>query len=270
MLLHCFFEGDDELYYGVRIDSVRRERYRAYSCAGKAQVLLVRKLIRENETFSTARVFFFVDRDYDELNIDDECVYCLPCHSIENLYADYFSVEKILLRDFNLKIKSSSFFSCSSLFIELFEEFVVAMVEFTCWLSIHSKKEKLAGVRALNLNNYGAHRFVDISLDGVKKKYNVEIIKELFSNAHEISPDEINAEKATNKRNPSCFVRGKFVAEFLMKFFNLLIEESSSDRYKIFTDGKVRKRPLVQNVISEFSQYAKTPPCLVKFLTQHI
>lgn len=268
IILYCFFEGDDEQYYGIRISQIRGEIYKSFSCSGRDQVLAIREKIRKEVTYCGIRALFFIDRDYICKDIDDAYVYVTPTHSIENFYLDYYAVKKIVEVEFKIIPTTSEGFSCLSLFLELWNDFLSCIEDVTIFLSAHAKKELKDGVRNLNVSQFEIHKMIKVSLIGVEKKYSWDDLKAIFPGGHDITQDEYKKELEAIKKDIEKYVRGKFAISFLKKFLELLLAESRNNEYKIFIKNKNSGRKAFANVVSDFSQYAKTPACLSKFLTQ--
>lgn len=269
--LFCAFEGEDAKYYGIRIEhfSGYTERINIL-CKGKYNVLRLYDRVISDNQLKHAVTAFFIDHDFDGL-----CGYALrsnlyitPCYSIENLYLRREVVRRIFVEEFGV----SDFHDYEELngllvlFDRLLAEFIEAVTTLNAWIALQRDKE--ATGRKLHLNSQGLNRFVAISLQAISPKYNLEQLRNLFPTALEISEAELDEkETAFREKDRLNLFRGKYFIEFLRIFLELLKEDSNSHSPAFFkSKRKIRLHLTKDNILSELSQYAETPPCLKQFL----
>ncbi len=271
--LCCFFEGDDSKYYCIRVDMVLKNRSWSFiNCRGKAQVLGLYELILNHKDYSSARVAFFVDRDYDAplAPATRNRLYETPCYSVENFFTSLGCFRQILKSEFGITeggFPSETLDRCSELFRETQRMFHDAMTELNAWIYIQRNSNK-AGPSILNLRNVKFDRFVAVGLGAVNKLYTLQELTELFPVAPPVDEQMLRAKvlEFQNADRQRLF-RGKYEAEFLRLFLAKLIDDFSSKAPNFFPkSGKVKCHLSRENLISELSQYADTPDCLREFL----
>ena len=66
--LICFFEGEDDKYYGFRIKEILGIESKGIDCGGKQQVISLFRMLanHSHEPYRKAKTAFFVDRDFDD------------------------------------------------------------------------------------------------------------------------------------------------------------------------------------------------------------
>ncbi|MBD2296274.1 DUF4435 domain-containing protein [Anabaena sphaerica FACHB-251] len=264
--LYCFFEGEDDKYYGIRIDNIARPTKDIYAnCGGKEGVLGVYKLINNNESYSKVRAAYFIDRDFDESikNTQITGVYETSCYSIENFYTSINSFCKILRTEFKLAESEDDFNNCKNLYTQLQKEFHDAVELLNIWIACQREKQA-----KLNLAGFNISDFVVIDLDNIKINYTIDTLYTRFPKAIAVTQEEIDLKKSdlcSQERQKS--FRGKFEIGFLCKFIQKLIEEANKGNPKYFTKRiSITLNVNPKTIISDLSQYADTPDCLVDYL----
>ncbi|QYX30501.1 DUF4435 domain-containing protein [Sphaerospermopsis torques-reginae] len=265
--LYCFFEGeDDKKYYGIRIRNIARPiKYSYFSCDGKEGVLDIHRIITNRKSYSQARAAYFIDRDFD-VSIKNTAItgiYETPCYSIENLYTSINSFCEILRSEFKLAESDIDFNNCKNLYIKLQKEFHDAVELLNIWIAC--QREKRAD---LKLSGFDLSKLVQIDLDNITSNYTINELHTQFPKAITVTQEELDL-----KQNHLCIqerqksFRGKFEIYFLFKFIQKLIEEANKGNPKYFTKKiKVTLNLRETTLISDLSQYADTPDCLVGYL----
>jgi len=271
----CFFEGEDQKYYGVRIDLAKPNfQYECVDCGGKSQVIQLFELISNHDQYKTARAAYFVDRDFDmPLSADKRhSIYETPCYSVENLYCNTDVVRRILNAE--LKIDEDGdedllYRKCFGMFVKLQKEFHTAIRPVNAYIKAHRHLEAAGGVSALNLNNLSLDKLVLIKLDSVVSIYDAKSLPSLFSTTASVSNDDITTADITFSDDDLVNVlRGKYEIEFVRQFFVKLRDESRQGNSEFHSlNGRIRLQLSKTNLISELSQYASTPPCLREYLS---
>ncbi|WMT13681.1 DUF4435 domain-containing protein [Serratia fonticola] len=271
--ISAFFEGEDSKYYTVRVNNIRPDLdWHSINCGGKSNVIVLRKMIRDNSAYSDAYCMFFVDADFDD-NLDISSmhdVYITPCYSIENLYMDEQCVRNLLNSEFNLSTfcdESECYEYAVSEYKRLLAEFNSIMLDFNIWVKIYIEKQAAGVPVELNIKNIELSDLVSFRDFKLERVYGDEI--SIFPKAYKINitdysrvKGELEIDKATS------IFRGKQLIDFLRIF----LEEIKRDRQKregrvIFKQKGVVKIMLTKNnILSECSQYAITPQCLISFL----
>lgn len=269
----CFVEGEDAKYYFIRVKSNCEEIDPVFiTCGGKKGVVETFDLISNVDAYKLAKTFYFVDTDFDE-SLNNPYIYETPCYSIENLYTSVDVYKNILKYEFKIIDDESKgdFNKCVELYSTIQLEFQKMAVELNAWISCQKEKQSKGSSVRLNLNDkekYIMENFFHISLAGVEKKYSIEKINQMFTEAS-IIPNEYLESKifSLSKMNLQKTLRGKYEIAFLKKFLRLLANELNKRDSSFFPlKRKVSFQLRDTNVISELSQYAETPISLKKYI----
>ncbi len=270
--LFCFFEGKDDVYYVPRIKQIT-DKYKIISCGGRDRVLKVHQLITNRPEYNDYKVAFFIDKDFNPPLAEQEVpIYETPCYSIENLYTSINVFREILLHEFRLsEIFDEGVIQTSlDLFRERQKEFHQSVTLFNSWyaclIDLRNQENKQTGV---NLGNKFPKEFIDFTLDSVSASYDLEKIKHTFPKALAVEEDILNEKKELFKSfDATQTFRGKYELEFLIRFIQLLIQDSHHAQKYIkqklnfdFSDTLNH-----QQAMKIFSTYAETPERLLQYL----
>jgi len=274
--LICFFEGDDEKYYGIRIrENLKETDYEGIVCDGKSGVIALFKMLEKHThiPYQTARKAFFTDRDFDAPLPADirRKVYETPCYSIENCYTSIECFKRILKAGFKISEFDENdlpvFNKCVLLYTETQKQFHDAISHLNAWMMLvrlkgHSKK--------LSFKNIKIETLIKINLDQVFiKQPTLNYLNRLFL-THGISESEMTRQADSfHPQDRRKIFRGKFEIEFLIGFLTKLKEDLCNDSPKHFPQKIKISFALPSShddVLSEFSQYADTPECLREYL----
>lgn len=272
----AFFEGDDEKYYSVRINTIRPDvPWRGVNCKGKSNVVAMRARIRRHPSYGSHPCLFFIDSDFEEnkeiSGLED--VYLTPCYSVENLYISDSAFSRILSAEFGVSDsceERNCFDQCMSIYSSIKAMFIEEITGFNYLINEIYFIRKEEGVNiSLNINNLSIDDLVDVDLFSVSKNYDEFSPRSIFPDF----PEGMNVsferpKKFFAERNEEDWYRGKQNLDFLRVFLTKL----KSDRVKrgereVFSKkGKVKIQLTKSNLVSELSQYADTPACLKSFL----
>jgi len=270
----CFFEGEDVKYFGIRIDYIfGNGNWYPIECSGKKDVLELYDVIINLPIYSTVNLSFFIDRDFDR-QISKKLrshIYETPCYSIENLYSTSTCFKKIIEAEFKLTEycdDADSYLLCMQAYEKAISQFHNAILVVNAFIKAHRIEEKIKKIKPLNLANVKINKLVKIDLSGVQCLYDREKLKVLFPDSQPIENLEVDQilESFSNKDLTS-ELRGKYEAEFTLQFLLQLKKDRRSDVPSLFKQrGSVKLNLSRENFISELSQYADTPDCLMRFL----
>lgn len=269
------FEGEDEKYYSIRIDSLTNLDWVGINCGGKNKVIALREKIKASESYQDKGVLFFIDSDFDtnEEVRNYEDMYITPCYSVENLYISNNAFIKILRSEFGISEFDENpqcYHKVMDIFNNRKREFLEVISDFNLLIHHLRMKEDSGelGTR-LNINNIEIDKLVSISLAEVKKVYKLEDYHQLFPELPENL--DINLDISRSHFEGKCseiIFRGKQNLEFLRAFIIILKQDrgKKNDREIFLERGKVKLNLTKANTLSELSQYADTPNCLKHFL----
>jgi len=267
--LFCFFEGKDNPYYVPRIKKYTTN-FHPIKCGCRVKVLEVHRLIKNQEVYNNYKKAFFIDRDFNEtLPLQSPPIFETPCYSIENLYVSKSVFKEILSNEFHLSETTNTLFEkYLNLYAERLNEFHSAILLFNAWyaclIDIRNNDHVETGVQ---LNDKLPKGIIQISIDKVVQNYNFLDLKNKFINATEISQEILNFKiEVFNNYDASKIFRGKYEMEFLIKFIDLMIEDSKNGNEVL----KFSFNGALNNVraISVFSNYAETPETLDDYLKE--
>ncbi|SDG73055.1 DUF4435 domain-containing protein [Propionivibrio dicarboxylicus] len=273
--IFCFFEGEDEKYYSGRINFVFGHRpWHPINCGGKNAVLETQREIRSRTYYDKHTVAFFVDRDFDEpisRTMADE-IYETPCYSIENLYCDPQAIKRILSAEFGLADQAGlneQFTQIYDRILECQNAFHELILPLNLFIKAHRLAEKHSGIKRLNLKNVRLEQVVSICLDKVERLIADEDLNSLYPESIPIENIDFSSIPSFHGTNLCYELRGKYELEFIRIILCRLKEACSCKEHVFCRKGYSVKLNLTKaNTISELSQYATTPPCLIKFLTK--
>lgn len=266
--IFCFFEGEDQKYYGIRIEKyveISQEDAIFYSCGGKKQVLKLYEMLKKN--YSDVKKMFFIDRDFDGVNNSDE-IYTTPGYSIENLYVSEETFKNILHKEFGINVIDKDFKKCLQDFRSRKKEFNSEIIILNAWLYYQKDKMKEEGYVNISYQNLKINRFFDIKIDSftIKKKMTKELLKKEYKESYDIN--ELDLLKYRNKLVDENLLRGKYQIEFLKSILNDLIDKNKKRRYFENHIESVNLNPNI-NFLGSFSVYADTPKSLIEFLSNY-
>lgn len=275
-ILVCFFEGEDEKYFSVRLNTIiPNMEWTGINCGGKSKVISLRDKIRTHTQYKESTVAFFIDNDFgdDTVNNEEE-FYVTPCYSVENIYSRVETFKNILTAEFGMSefcSISNDFEIAISIFNARLNDFCNVILPFNIWIKAHRIIEKSTDDKSkkLNLNNLKIEDLVSINLHEISSVYDCDNIPDLFPNSFTITSEQY-AESAVYFQNQGLekYLRGKQQLEFLRVFLTHLREERSKKENPTFSKRTPVKLQLSKaNILSELSQYAVTPSCLVRYLT---
>ena len=270
------FEGEDAKYYSIRINSILPDlEWASINCGGKKNVIQLRKDIRNHPNYYNAPCLFFIDSDFDNneeiANLTD--VYLTPCYSIENLYFTENAFIRIMDSEFKSSAtneRSGDFESALYTYRKIKEEYLSAISGFNYLIKeIRRIENEGSSTGKLYINDLSLNKLVKISLDQVDKIYDENQPENIFPKmASDLDINLSNSKDYFSNISLELWFRGKQHLEFFRNFLVHLINDinSKTERKVFSTKGKVKLNLTTDNCVSDLSQYADTPPCLITFL----
>lgn len=270
--LFCFFEGKDNPYYVPRIKRFTA-LYQPIKCGNRDSVLKIHTLISNRPEYSNYKKAFFIDRDFNKpYEQSNPPVFETPCYSIENFYVSVDVFKEILVNEFHLSEFSDNNIVevCISLYQERQNEFhdVVCLFNswYACLIEIRNATGKTTGV---SLDEKLPKGFIDVTLQSVTCKYDLDTIKSTFPNATEVEEIMLNEKlvEFANCERRKVF-RGKYEMQFLIKFIQLLLQDSNTSKSVVKTKINYAFGDNLSNqqAINVFEGYAETPESLIEYL----
>lgn len=267
--IFCFYEGEDGKYYNQKIKSTLGENIVTIKAGKKIEVLKVWRKIKSDNHYDDIKKCFFVDRDMDEDPADkNEDLYITPCYSIENLYVTKKAFGNILQSEFSCDIYESDYHKCMTKFEELLGLFNEQMLEFNALVLIRRNKGLNNG--KVQIRNIKTMSMFETTINGISKKQKYEECITKLKNDLSVSDIEVSnsVEELKSRGDYNNLFRGKNQLDFLVKLLDILKELHNNEQFFEKKRTSVTLN-LTNNRLSELSQYADFPPCLVCFLKNH-
>ncbi len=264
--LFCFFEGKDSPYYIARIRMIYKGNYYPITCLGKSKVLKVNELIQYHREYDDFKTAFFVDRDFDPPVMNPK-IYETPYYAIENFYTSPTVFAEILKSELGFTEIDEDFKKCMQLYEDLQKAFHEAATLFNAWyaclIHIRNTSNQLTGV------SLGAEpipkEFVTITLRSVSNNYDMNSLRIKYPESLIIDNQIVEAKILEfSTQDKGKVFRGKFEIEFMLRVLTDLIQDSKTT--KMFISKPVKYNITNTQAISQFSQYAETPDCLMAYL----
>lgn len=265
--LFCFFEGKDCQYYSLRIKQYVRRNYHPISCGNKNTVLETFMLFESSSDYKNHRKAFFVDTDFD-VKINNSNIYETPCYSVENLYANGQVLSEILKNEFGLCEEDKEFKILMGIFEENQNAFNNYTLLFNGWYAALKDKKRREGLRStkVNLDDKLPKNFIVLKIGFISSRYDLQRIKEFFPDAINVTEDEVNRSIEELKKSDLNFnLRGKYQLWFFCSFLQFIINDANKEKHILSKTTKFNADR--GHMISNLSQYALTPDCLIEYLS---
>lgn len=261
--LFCFYEGKDGPYYYNRIIHNYGNNHHPIICGNKKSVIRVYGHL--SKTYPTYKTSFFIDSDFDKkLNKDN--LYETPCYSIENFYTSEKVLKAILKNEFGLIETDEEFKSIIEIFNENRESFHSATTLLNSWYAAAKEKALTNGVSVnASLDEKPPKEFIIVKIGSINSSYNLNNILEKYPDSIKVTEEEVNqfVEKFDNSDKSKVF-RGKYELDFMYKFLQFIIEDANVNKKYLKTKTKFNVDKSM--ILSQLSNYAETPQCLVEYL----
>ena len=271
----CLVEGKDATYYRVRVKSNCAGKEPIFiSCGGKKRVIETFNLVYKNGYYSKAKIFVFVDKDFDK-QMNNPFIYETPCYSIENFYTSTNVLKTILKDEFTINEFDdlNDYNTCIELYTNAQKKFHEAIMELNVWIFCQKKLNEDGLASKINLGDKHNHimdKFLSVTILNVKKNYTINDIELIFPEAATITDELFNEvnERMLSQDYQKIF-RGKYEIDFFKKFLKKLITELNrkKENQKFF----LKKRTISfkvsdSDMLSQLSQHADTPTCLLNYI----
>jgi hypothetical protein len=261
------FEGDDDkIVYGQWIRRIAPDvKYVMFPCSGKGQLLGLRSSLHQDKTGLSKQIWFFVDRDFDDLRgqPDGVDIFMTEKYSVENYLVDGTVLDNILEIEFHCHTSPEVRTAVRKLFDDCYDSFLSETSEINYRLFIARRlgidvghlpdaigkiaKVELHGVSVGSLTATAAVRFVD-------------------------DPDEslVTPLKAEFQAlPPRDRYRGKFALLFFNCWIHMLAERAKDKSCSIFGPAKIKSKVRIAELsITGFASRSPLPVGLQEFVGQ--
>ena len=260
------FEGDDDkIVYGQWIKRIRPElQYEPFPCGGKKGVRDLKNVVTRDLSGLGARVFFFVDRDFDDLQgfQDTSNIFMTETYSVENCFVTEEIIEEILRDEFPCHARPELRESISKVFRKDYEAFLVVTTDLNRRI-YYAKKIPIEITRRLptSIRHFAMIKIGNVSRSTTPIEEAVVLGREPTFEEQE----ELNEEFAA--LSPRTRFRGKFALRFLKEWLMKLADEYAARDLGLFGDdppvGGVRR---AEFVLSNFAAKSLLPASLPAFI----
>jgi hypothetical protein len=266
--LFCFFEGNDSDYYYSRIKQYFKGNHHPIICGNKSAVISVYMMIAEK--YDHIKTAYFIDNDFDK-RLNHERIYETPCYSVENFYTSRQVIIDILKNEFRLSEYDEEF----NLAMEVFDEKQILYhkksIFFNAWYAVLKEKgQKNGGITGVSLNHSIPKEFVLLRIGAISGEYNLEKIYKVYPEALVVQEAEILKKIEIFQKNElHRILRGKFELEFVHTFLQYLIEDANDKNKRTIMNCRTKFNIDKAQILSQLSQYAETPDCLIRYISSY-
>lgn len=229
------FEGpEDKVAFAQWIRRLRPDlRYEPHPCKGKGNLLSLRMATLRDVNGLSSGVFFFVDKDFDELRGQpaDPSTFMTETYSIENVLADRETVEQLLVNEFHCHGNPGGRDRIVALYEKCYDQFLL--------ISKESNLRLLAiDVLKINGNGYVAGRIGQLATVAVDEVARGSMDPDKIVPLQRELSDEERASLIVllESLNPKLHYRGKFAFLFLTCWLSKLAA-SRAENPKLLFDG---------------------------------
>lgn len=277
-LLVCIFEGEDEKYYSCRLQTILNNvTWECINTGGRTPAIDLFNTIKDHPMYSTYKYLCFIDRDYDDIyeNHAPSKIYSTPGYSVENFYFSLTCLKKTLSAEFNIKPENELkhlYDRYTQLFQKVQEEFIKEIRGFNIWAKTNYIMNKSSPPLKMSIKSIKTNDLLDINLESINSKYDPDDISSVFPHLKNSELCQLSYHDAKLKlsdQDPKLSFRGKNCSDFMRLYLLAIKSEIQTLEFKKNEKPTIRINFSKDNFLSEISQYADTPSCLIQFLSQH-
>lgn len=230
------FEGDDDkIIYRQWVHRVREDlTYVSFPCRGKGPLLDLRASLQRDKTGLSQGVFFFVDRDFDDLRgqAEGDDVFVTDRYSVENYLVDPSVISAALEIEFHCHDAPTLRQQLVAQFQETYDAFLIQTEEVNRRLF----KARRAGVDVKPLPK-SITKLAKVGVRTVEKGTAEPDAVVVYKNVSSAVSFE-GLDDQFNALDGRCRYRGKFALLFMEKWLRELAAEAGSDTRGCFADLK--------------------------------
>lgn len=225
------FEGDDDkiVYHQWirRIDA--RKRYICFPCGGKGHLLSLRSSLASDRTGLSRSVYFFVDRDFDDLRgqTAGEDVFVTEYYSVENYLVDRDIIDDILQIEFHCHSSPKLRKKLIIFFDKAYDSFIERTRHHNFRLFVARK----TGIEVKTIPS-SINKLAKISIDSTSE--GSLTAEQIISYVKDPDSTSIKLRAEFLCLDGKYRFRGKFAIAFLFKWLDQLVEENKKKGCGIF------------------------------------
>ena len=264
VLIFAFEGGDDKIAYSRWISRLAPNLvYEPFPCSGKKYVLQLRDVVLRDLGGIGYRVYFFVDRDFDDLAgySSHPSTFMTDRYSVDNYLVSEAILEEVLKNEFHCHGRPDVRQPIVELFQLVYTQFL-ALIRDINWRLFVARRLKLSAASTPDK----LRDLVTIALEGVTA--GPKSAEQLFPFPFEPAAADVSALALTFATlDPATRYRGKYSLEFFERWLDLLANDYIDAGTKFFGGisrvEKVRKGELV---LGGFAAKSTPPDGLAEFL----
>ena len=266
----CFVEGKDSSYYRSRVENNvdMNNEVLFYSCNGKSEVELVKRMIDSNlHLKKDVKTLYFCDNDY---GIDSKLdgIFYTDFYSVENYYSTELFVKNIIKNVFNINKHNPEYDICIDMYREKYKRFNEQIMKLNAYCyGLRVKEKELSSLRADF--NYIKLRDILINDDFENfelKNIDYNIIKSMIVSENSITSQEYDE---CLKMIDETKLRGKWELQFVIWFLEGLRKQIKNGESGLSKNN--RNIISFQNeIMTSMEKYAITTESLINYITQNV
>lgn len=266
----CFVEGKDSSYYRSRVENNvdMNNEVIFYSCNGKSEVELVKRMIDSNlHLKKDVKTLYFCDNDY---GIDSKLdgIFYTDFYSVENYYSTELFVKNIIKNVFNINKHNPEYDICIDMYREKYKRFNEQIMKLNAYCyGLRVKEKELSSLRTDF--NYIKLRDILINDDFENfelKNIDYNIIKSMIVSENSITSQEYDE---CLKMIDETKLRGKWELQFVIWFLEGLRKQIKNGESGLSKNN--RNIISFQNeIMTSMEKYAVTTESLIHYITQSV
>jgi len=266
----CFVEGKDSSYYRSRVENNvdMNNEVLFYSCNGKSEVELVKRMIDSNlHLKKDVKTLYFCDNDY---GIDGKVngIFYTDFYSVENYYSTELFVKNIIKNVFNINRHNPEYDICIGMYKEKYKKFNEQIMKLNAYCyGLRVKEKELSSLRA----DFNCIKLRDILINDDFENFKIKNIDYNVIKSMIVSENPI-----TNQEYDKCLkmmdetkLRGKWELQFVIWF----LEELRKQIKKGGSGLSKNNRNIIsfQNeIMTSMEKYAVTTEYLINYISQSV
>lgn len=266
----CFVEGkDDKCYYRPRVENTLSMDASFIECGDKHNVLETYELVTKELKSTKTKILFFVDQDYGLQKIPKN-IYVTESYSIENFYLTKKTVFDVMKKIMNLSSNCHNLEHAKQLYMKCYREYstfakMINTFYYTIRLHEYHHSQKRISLDQYNFNHFIENK--DIKLFTMKKLTCADLISK-YKITYSIPLKEFRKNSKLFSISNHKNFRGKFELSFL-KLFLSLVQDSIKKKKNGFIGQTTCSYDFNNDTMLILSDYAYTPPSLLKYILAH-
>nr|WP_288500434.1 DUF4435 domain-containing protein [uncultured Pseudomonas sp.] len=234
------FEGvDDKIVYHHWINRIRADlEYEPYVCEGKKYVLRLLQAVNSDLNGLRERVYFFVDKDFDEMAEHPDCdnLFVTDCYAVENYLVDAHTFKGVMRTHFHC----GGGVKRRDRIVEFYSEIYSAFLEVTKEINFRtfaSRKLRIGAVLPDKASKIATINLLSVEPLGLDVKQIVRLDREPTENEERALRQEFD------KLNAANHYRGKYAYMFYKRWIDLAIKDRNADENsELFNEVKTNAK----------------------------